>query len=49
MASTGYEIYKKKNFALNFQSKVVLGRASLDGDMHRDALLFNIGLGLSWL
>ena len=49
MASTGYEIYKKKNFALNFQSKVVLGRASLDGDMHRDALLFNIGLGFSWL
>lgn len=49
MASTGYEIYKKKNFALNVQSKLVLGRASLDGDMHRDALLFNIGLGLSWL
>jgi len=49
MASTGYEIYKKNNFALNVQSKLVLGRASLDGDMHRDALLFNIGLGLSWL
>jgi hypothetical protein len=49
MASTGYEIYKKKNFALNVQSKLVLGRASLDGDIHRDALLFNIGLGFSWL
>ncbi len=48
MASTGYEIYKKKNFALNVQSKLVLGRASLDGDAHRDAVLFNIGLGFSW-
>ena len=49
MASTGYEIYKKKNFALNLQSKLVLGRAFLDGDVHRDAVIFNIGLGLSWL
>ena len=49
MASTGYEIYKKKNFALNVQSKLVLGRASLDGDAHRDAVLFNIGIGFSWL
>ena len=49
MASTGYEIYKKKNFALNIQSKLVLGRASLDGDAHRDAVLFNVGLGFSWL
>jgi hypothetical protein len=49
MASTGYEIYKKKNFALNIQSKLVLGRASLDGDAHRDAVLFNIGIGFSWL
>ena len=49
MASTGYEIYKKKNFALNVQSKFVLGRASLDVDVHRDALIFNIGLGFSWL
>ena len=49
MASTGYEIYKKKNFALNVQSKLVLGSASLDGDAHRDALIFNVGLGFSWL
>jgi hypothetical protein len=49
MASTGYEIYKKKNFALNVQSKFVLGRASLDGDAHRDAVIFNVGLGFSWL
>jgi len=49
MASTGYEIYKKKNFALNVQSKLVLGRASLEEDAHRDAVLFNVGLGFSWL
>jgi hypothetical protein len=49
MASTGYEIYKKKNFALNVQSKLVLGRVNLDGDTHRDAAIFNIGIGFSWL
>ena len=49
MASTGYEIYKKKNFALNVQSKLVLGSVSLDGDADRDAVIFNLGLGFSWL
>jgi len=49
MASTGYEFYKKKNFALNVQSKLVMGRAFLEGDAHRDAVTFNIGLGFSWL
>jgi hypothetical protein len=48
MASTGYEIYKKNNFALNVQSKLMMGRAFLDGDAHRDAVTFNIGLGFSW-
>lgn len=48
MASTGYEFYKKKNFALNVQSKIVMGRTFLDGDVHRDAVTFNIGLGFSW-
>lgn len=48
MVSSGYEIYKKKNFALNVQSKLVLGHASLDGDAQRDALIFNVGLGFSW-
>lgn len=48
MVSTGYEFYKKKNFALNFQSKLVLGHVSLDGDADRDALIFNVGLGFSW-
>ena len=49
MTSTGYEVYKKKNFALNVQSKLVLGRAFLKGDAHRDAVLFSIGLGFNWL
>ncbi|MGB5981987.1 MAG: hypothetical protein WBG46_07550 [Nonlabens sp.] len=49
MASTGYEIYKKKSFALNIQSKLVLGSVSLDGGVDRDALIFNVGLGFSWL
>ncbi|KAB8155164.1 hypothetical protein EZY14_004565 [Kordia sp. TARA_039_SRF] len=48
MASTGYEIYKKKNFALNLQSKLVMGRAFLTGDTHRDVVSFNIGVGFSW-
>ena len=48
MASAGYEIYKKKNFALNVQSKLVMGRVFLEGDAHRDAVTFNIGLGFSW-
>lgn len=49
MASTGYEIYKKKNFALNVQSKLVLGSVSLDGNADRDVVIFNVGLGFSWL
>ncbi len=48
-ASTGYEVYKKNNFALNVQTNLVLGRAFLDGDAHRDAVTFNVGLGFSWL
>ncbi|GHC50655.1 hypothetical protein [Ulvibacter litoralis] len=49
MASTGYEIYKKNNFAMNLQSKVVLGRAFLENDVDRDAVSFSLGVGLSWL
>jgi hypothetical protein len=49
MISSGYEIYKKKNFALNVQSKLVMGRANLEGDAHRDAVIFNVGLGFNWL
>ncbi|NHN28126.1 hypothetical protein FIA58_020805 [Flavobacterium jejuense] len=48
MASTGYEFYKKKNFSFNVQSKLVMGRAFLEGDAQRDIVTFNIGLGFSW-
>ncbi|XCF07269.1 hypothetical protein ABI125_05290 [Tamlana crocina] len=48
MASTGYEFYKKKNFAMNVQSKLVMGTAYLDGDAQRDAVTFSIGIGFSW-
>ncbi len=48
MISSGYEIYKKKNFALNVQSKLLMGRVNLDNDAHRDAVIFNVGLGFSW-
>lgn len=49
MASTGYEVVKKENFALNIQSKLVLGRTFLDNDVKRDAVSFSIGVGFSWL
>ena len=49
MLSSGYEMYKKKNFSLNIQSKLVLGHTSLDGDVNRNAVIFNVGLGFSWL
>jgi|TARA_R110002126_G_scaffold124451_1_gene266404 hypothetical protein len=48
MASSGYEMYKKKNFALNVQSKLVLGYLSLDGNADRDTVIFNVGLGFNW-
>ncbi|MFD2823537.1 hypothetical protein ACFS5M_07645 [Lacinutrix iliipiscaria] len=49
MASTGYEILKRKNITLNLQSKIVLGRAYLDGDMHRDAISLSAGIGINCL
>ncbi|WCO03149.1 hypothetical protein [Psychroserpens ponticola] len=49
MASTGYDIYKKRDFSINIQSKLLLGRAFLEGDAHRDAVSFSVGIGFSWL
>lgn len=48
MFSSGHEIYKKKNFALNVQSKLLLGRANLGNDAYRDAVIFNVGIGFNW-
>lgn len=49
MASSGYDIYKKNNFTFNLQSKLILGRAFLEGDAHRDAISFSVGVGINWL
>ncbi len=46
--STGYEIVQNKNFALDIQSKLHLGRAFLDNDQHRDGVAFTIGIGFTW-
>lgn len=48
MASTGYENLKKKNFVLNVQSMLVMGRAFLVGNAHREAVSLIIGLGFRW-
>lgn len=47
-ASTGYEIYQKNNFTIDLQSKVYLGRVSLDGNEHRDAAALTVGIGFNW-
>lgn len=47
-ASTGYEIYQKKNFTIDLQTKVYLGRVSLEDDRHRDAVAFTVGIGFNW-
>lgn len=49
MASTGYEVYRKRRFSMNLQSKLLLGRAYLKGDAHRDAMSLSIGIGFNWL
>ena len=44
----GYEFYQKENFAMNIQSKVLMGRVNLDNNQHRDAVSFGISLGFNW-
>ncbi len=46
--STGYELVQKKNFALDLQTKVHMGRVYLDNEEHRDGVAFTIGLGFNW-
>ena len=48
MASTGYEVYRKNKFALNVQSKVLLGGVKLDNNIDREAVQFSLGIGFSW-
>ncbi len=46
--SSGYELYKKDNFALDFQLQTTLGRTFLKGDGYRDAATISIGVGFNW-
>ncbi|WP_425075323.1 hypothetical protein [Psychroserpens sp. S379A] len=46
--SSGYELYKKDNFALDFQLQTTLGRTFLKGDGYRDAATIFIGVGFNW-
>lgn len=47
-ASTGYEIYQNKNFTIDLQSRIHLGRVFMDDDLHRDAAAFSVGVGFNW-
>ncbi|WP_397445283.1 hypothetical protein [Polaribacter sp. R77954] len=48
MASTGYDVYRKNNFALNVQSKLLLGGVNLNNGIDRDVVQFSVGIGFSW-
>ncbi len=48
MASTGYEVYRKNNFALNIQSKLVFGGVKLADNVDRGVVQFSLGVGFSW-
>lgn len=46
--STGYEIHRKNNFAIDLQSKIHLGRVFMENDQHRDGAAFSLGIGFNW-
>lgn len=46
--SAGYEIVQRKNYALDIQTKLQLGRVFLDNDEYRDGVVFSVGLGFNW-
>ncbi|GAB5555083.1 MAG: hypothetical protein Sapg2KO_46740 [Saprospiraceae bacterium] len=48
IASTGYEIVQRKNFAMDLQTKLQMGRAFMDNDQYRDGVVFSLGLGFNW-
>ena len=45
--STGYEIYKKKNFALDIQARVLYGNYDVE-DVNRQCTAFDIVFGFNW-
>jgi hypothetical protein len=46
--STGYEVYHNDNFALNIQTKVLVGGVKINNEIDRGALQFSIGVGFNW-
>lgn len=46
--STGFELVQKKNFALDLQTQLQMGWASLDGSKDREVVILSIGLGFNW-
>lgn len=47
-ASAGYEIVQKKNFTIDLQTRLHLGRVYLDNDQYRDGVAFTVGVGFNW-
>ncbi len=48
VASTGYEMVQRRNFTIDLQTKVQLGRTFMEGDRHRDGAAFSVGIGFNW-
>lgn len=47
-ASTGYEVLKRRNFAMDLQANLMLGRTFLGDDEFRDGATFLLGIGFNW-
>lgn len=46
--STGYEVYRRKRFALDIQARIHAGRAAIQNGWKRDGLALTVGVGLNW-
>jgi hypothetical protein len=47
-AGVGYEFYQKENFAMNVQSKLVMGSANIGNGQDRNAVSFGLSVGFNW-
>lgn len=47
-AGIGYEFYQKEKFAMNVQSKLIMGRVNITNGQHRDAVSFGLSVGFNW-
>ena len=48
IVSTGYEVYRKNKFALNVQSKLLVGGVKPNNSVDREVVQFSLGIGFSW-